>query len=135
MKCVIIINETLPTGIIANTAAIMGITLGKMMPEIVGNDVKDKSENNHLGITTIPIPILKASYEAIKEISIKLYQSNFEDLTVIDFSDLAQKCKTYDEFIEKMAKTDETDLQYLGIAIYGTDKKINKLTGSMPLLR
>lgn len=135
MKCVIIINETLPTGIIANTAAIMGITLGKMMPEIVGNDVKDKSENNHLGITTIPIPILKASYEAIKEIRIKLYQSNFEDLTVIDFSDLAQKCKTYDEFIEKMAKTDETDLQYLGIAIYGTDKKINKLTGSMPLLR
>lgn len=135
MKCVIIINETLPTGIIANTAAIMGITLGKMMPEIVGNDVKDKSENNHLGITTIPIPIFKASYEAIKEIRIKLYQSNFEDLTVIDFSDLAQKCKTYDEFIEKMAKTDETDLQYLGIAIYGTDKKINKLTGSMLLLR
>lgn len=135
MKCVIIINETLPTGIIANTAAIMGITLGKMIPEIVGNDVKDKSENNHLGITTIPIPILKASYETIKEIRLKLYQPEFEDLKVIDFSDLAQECKTYDEFIEKMAKTNETDLQYLGITIYGADKKVNKLTGSMPLLR
>lgn len=28
-KCVMVIDENLPPGIIANTAAIMGITLGK----------------------------------------------------------------------------------------------------------
>ena len=31
-KCVMVIDENLPLGIIANTAAIMGITLGKQMP-------------------------------------------------------------------------------------------------------
>ena len=37
-KCVMVIDESLPLGIIANTAAIMGITLGKKMPEVVGAD-------------------------------------------------------------------------------------------------
>ena len=32
-KCVMVIDEHLPLGLIANTAAIMGITLGKKMPE------------------------------------------------------------------------------------------------------
>ena len=35
-KCVMVIDEQLPLGIIANTAAITGITLGKAMPEVVG---------------------------------------------------------------------------------------------------
>lgn len=53
-KCVMIIDEALPLGIIANTAAVMGITLGKKMPEIVGCDVADKNGNTHLGITAYP---------------------------------------------------------------------------------
>lgn len=32
-KCVMVIDEKLPTGIIANTAGIMGITLGKNSPK------------------------------------------------------------------------------------------------------
>lgn len=56
-------------------------------------------------------------------------------MTVVDFSDLAQGCKTYDEFIEKMKDVSETELDYLGIAICGPKKKVNKLTGSMALLR
>ena len=31
-KCVMVIDENLPTGIIANTAAILGITRGKKRP-------------------------------------------------------------------------------------------------------
>jgi hypothetical protein len=134
-KCVMVVDENLPIGIIANTVAIMGITLGKKMPEVVGADVADKSGYKHLGIIEFPVPILKGSPEIIKEIRKKLYEPEFEDLTVADFSDLAQGCKTYDEFIGKMAEVSDSDLQYFGIAICGTKKKVNKLTGSMPLLR
>jgi len=45
-----VIDEELPLGVIANTAAIMGITLGKKMPEVVGANVTDKSGCEHLGI-------------------------------------------------------------------------------------
>ena len=134
-KCVMVIDEHLPLGIIANTAAIMGITLGKKMPEVVGVDVTDKTGNEHLGIIEFPVPILKGNAESIKAIREKLYDPDFSDLTIVDFSDLAQSCKTYDEFIGKMKDVSEADLNYFGIAICGTKKKINKLTGSMPLLR
>lgn len=60
-KCVMIIDENLPLGIIANTAAIMGITLGKKMPEVVGSNVTDQSGKEHLGIIEFPVPILKGS--------------------------------------------------------------------------
>ena len=134
-KCVMVIDENLPLGIIANTAAIMGITMGKRMPEVVGADVYDRTGNEHLGITRFPVPILKGNMEVIKTIRERLYEPEFSGLTVVDFSDLAQGCKTYDEFIEKMKDISETELNYLGIAICGPKKKVNKLTGSMALLR
>ena len=38
-----VLDENLPLGLLANTAAILGITLGKHMPEAVGADVLDGS--------------------------------------------------------------------------------------------
>ena len=134
-KCVMIIDEQLSLGMIANTAAVMGITLGKSIPEVVGNDVYDKTGNKHLGIITFPIPILKGDIQTIKAIRQKLYQSEFSDLIVVDFSDIAQVCKNYVEFISKMQSVTEAELNYIGIAISGTKKKINKLTGNMALLK
>ena len=40
----------------------------------------------------------------------------------------------YDYFFP-MRKTSENTLQYFGLAICGSKKKINQLTGSLPLLR
>lgn len=134
-KCVMVIDDHLPRGIIANTAAIMGITLGKKMPEVVGADVTDRTGKEHLGIIEFPVPILKGNAESIKTIRKRLYEPEFSDLTVVDFSDLAQSCKTYDEFMGRMQEVPEIDLNYFGIAICGSKKKVNKLTGSMPLLR
>lgn len=134
-KCVMIIDEALPLGIIANTAAILGTTLGKKQPDLVGADIVDKSGNQHLGIVEIPVPILKGNAQVIKEIRERLYESEFEELLVVDFTDVAQRCTTYDDFINKLAKTLDSELQYLGIALYGSKKLVNKLTGSIPLLR
>lgn len=134
-KCVMVLDENLPIGMIANTAAILGITLGKRMPEVVGPDVADQDGNEHMGIIEFPVPILRASPEKIGEIRRKLYQPEFWDLTVVDFSGLAQGCKTYEEFAGKMALTREQSLRYFGIAVCGAKKKVNKLTGNIPLLR
>ncbi|MCC0646854.1 DUF2000 domain-containing protein [Clostridioides sp. ZZV15-6598] len=135
VKCVMVIDENLPMGIISNTAAVMGVTLGKYTPEIVGPDVIDKTGNNHLGIVAIPVPILKGNKEIIKDLRKKLYTPEFEGLTVVDFSDVAQGCNIYEEFTQKIATVQEDELQYFGIGIYGNKKQVNKLTGSMPLLR
>lgn len=134
-KCVIMVDENLPLGMIANTAAILGITMGMKMPDVVGNDVLDLEGNSHMGIIQFPVPILKANTNILKKLRTKLFEQQFSELTVVDFSDLAQGCKTYDEFIDKMADTSEGRLNYIGLAICGNKKQINKLTGNMPLLK
>ena len=134
-KCVMVIDEALPLGIIANIAAILGTTLGRQQPDLVGADVTDKTGNEHLGIVDIPIPILKGNARLIKEIREKLYETAYQELLTIDFSDVAQSCNVYDEFICKMSGTEAEDLNYFGIAICGSKKLVNKLTGSIPLLR
>ncbi len=134
-KCVMVIDESLPIGIIANTAAILGITMGMKMPDVVGADVADKEGNIHMGIIRFPIPVLKCNVEMMNSLRNKLFNKEFSDLTVVDFTDLAQGCKTYDEFTEKMAGVSVNNLKYIGIAICGNKKKVNKLTGYMPLLK
>lgn len=134
-KCVMIIEHELPLGMIANTAGIMGVTLGKYISEYIGLDVFDKNGNMHLGIVAFPIPILKANKEKMKEIRQKLYQEEFSSCIVVDFSDVAQSCNYYSQFIEKIGNTEEEELIYFGIGICGEKKLVNKLTGNLPLLR
>lgn len=132
-KCVMVIDGSLPLGLAANTAAILGVTLGKQLPEVVGEDVRDGRGQAHLGIIEFPVPVLKSSREGLRRLREALCGPEGRDLTVVDFSDLAQGCRTYGEFVEKMRGADE--LQYLGLAICGARKAVDRLTGSLPLLR
>lgn len=135
MKCVMIIDSELPIGVIANTSAILGVTLGKHIPEQVGDDVADATHKTHLGIITIPISMLKGNKDILKDLRERLYAPEYGDLVVVDFSDVAQCCNVYNEYIAKAACVPEQEYTYLGLAIYGEKKKVNKLTGFMPLLR
>lgn len=135
MKCVMVIDTDLPTGLIGNTAAVLALTLGKKIEGIIGPTVKDASGHFHIGITTTPIPILKGDSLKIKELRNKLYGEEFSELLVVDFSNAAQTTKNYEEYTQKIATFSTNDLEYLGLALYGDKKKVNKLTGSMGLLR
>lgn len=134
-KCVMVIDERLPVGLIANTAAILGITLGRERGEVVGHDVYDAGGNRHLGIIEFPVPILRAAPEAIRALRERLYAPEFSAVTAVDFSDLSQGCKTYEEYRDKMSAAGESSLRYYGAALIGPKKLVNKLTGSLPLLR
>ncbi len=134
-KCVMIIDHTLPLGLIANTAAVMGATLGKLFPDAIGPDVRDADSHTHLGIIAIPIPTLKGDPELLSQLRDKLNQLEYGQLTVIDFTDVAQSCHTYDAFTDKIAGVAAADLRYFGIGLCGDKKLVNQLTGSLPLLR
>lgn len=80
-----VIDDPLPLGLIANTTAIMGITLGKEMPEVVGKNVTDQDGYLYPGIIEFPVPILKADPVAIKDIRENLYEAEFQNLYIVDF--------------------------------------------------
>lgn len=134
-KCVIILDEELPAGIQANTAAILGMSLGRYIPECVGEDIIDGSGLTHKGITTVPIPILKGTKDNIKELRNRLYNSDSDDLFVVDFSDLARTSHSYHNYTAKTEAISQDEISYLGLALYGSKKKINSLSGSLALLK
>ena len=134
-KCVMVIDAALPLGVLANTAAMLGITIGQRLPQIVGADVTDASGQVHTGISMLPISMLRGSEELLGELRLRLFEPEFAELTVVDFSDVAQKINVYAEYAEKAASTPEREHRYYGIAICGNKKTVNHLTGMLPLLR
>ena len=119
-KCVILLSPALPIGMAANTAAVLSVTLGRLRPDMVGADVRDQEGGVHRGIITFPIPILAADEEQLRTLR---RQAETAGLTAVDFTDLSQECRTYEEYIERMGRTPETALRYIGLALCGDRMK------------
>ncbi len=105
------------------------------MSGLTGQDIKDESGRNHLGITNIPIPILAMEPEKTKIFHDELLESGEMDLIVFGFNQVTQETMNYDEYDIKLKKIKEEDIRILGVCIYGKRKRINKLTGNLSMLR
>jgi len=135
MKCVIVVDANLPIGLLTNTVAVLAVSIGRNVDGIVGDDVYDGDGTLHKGITEAVIPLLKGDRELIRALRTKLQSMPEKKLFSVDFCDTAQQSKHYAEYRARLAETPESELRYLGIAISGEDKDVNKLTGSIGLLR
>ncbi len=131
MKCVIVVNAALSAGIVANTAACLGFSLGSTLPQEMGPQQKDADGVTHGGLLNIPLPILTATAEQVKTIANLAYST--DDLVVFDMSDIAQQSKTQEDYGNTLARTKNANLKYWGVAIYGDKKIINKMTGNLRL--
>ncbi|MET1247739.1 DUF2000 domain-containing protein [Sporolactobacillus sp. STCC-11] len=134
-KCVMVIEKELPIGVIANTAAILGCTLGKAFGEVVGNDIEDGSGFQHRGIVNLPIPVLSLTREGIMSIHREIKDRYSERVELIDFTTTAQRSRDYEDYTVKLHSTPTEDLNFLGICLYGEKKAVNHLTGSLPTLK
>ena len=135
MKIVIIINQELSPGLAANTAVVLGISLGNADPGILGPDLEDASSGIHRGITRENIPVLGADRTKIRDIYEQAVQARDQgqEIDLIDFNTLAQRSRHYDEYRERLSGTLSADLEFSGICLFGSGKKISRLTGSLKL--
>jgi hypothetical protein len=132
-KCVMVIAEGLPVGLAVNAAAVLAVTLGRRIESIVGPDVVDASGERHAGLINVTLPILKARQEVIKQIKVRAAQ--MDSLLIVDLTEPAQAARSYDDYVAEIAAVPAEQLAYLGIALYGGKGSINKLIGSLPLVR
>jgi len=84
---------------------------------MVSHDVFDKDGGRHPGITQMPIPILGTTQPKIKEKRERLLSMNLADMVIVDFSTIAQKARTYDEYESALINTNEKEIHYVGIAV------------------
>lgn len=132
-KVVIVVDPGLPLGLLANTVAYLALTLGQRLPSLVGPDVADRSGLMHRGTSAVPLPILGAA--AAQLAAIHQAAEGQAELLALSFTDAAQTSQTYEAYQQAIAARPTMELLYLGVALAGSRRQVNALTGSLPLLR
>ncbi len=133
-KCVLIIDEQLSVGEIANVSAVLSVSVGSKIKGLVGVDIQDKNGFLHQGLTQLPIPVLGTSNNRITEIIDTIKTDPLAGILVFDFNNYSKQARTYDEYISLIESASDEDIKYLGIALYGTKKQINRLTSGLKLI-
>jgi hypothetical protein len=128
----IVIDDSLSRGLAANAAAMVALTLGATMPELMGDDLVDADGHLHPGLVPQGVPVLRAPRDELGRLRAQAIEAGIE---VIDFPTFGQQTTNYDEVIDRVASTRAAELEYLAIALRGPQRPVRKLTGSLPLLR
>jgi len=132
MKIVIVLDRALPLGLLANAAAVLGFSASKAIPDGVGRDVVDADGGIHKGITRVPIPILACDGDLLP--GLRQQAAETEDVECIDFCDVAQRAKRYDEYAARLEHCKNPELSYLGLCIFGDPAMVKRLTAHLNLL-
>lgn len=133
-KCAIVIDDALPTGLAMNAAAVLALSIGDAYGQTaLGPEVKDRDGQVHAAITEVPLPILKADTQALHGIVTKALAE--PDVFLVDFTSAAQAARDYGTYIESMEVTSAEDHVYVGVAVVGAKKAVQRLSGSLPLYR
>lgn len=131
-RCVILVDQNLPIGRVANAAAVIALTIGKLHPELAGADLIDKSGYAHPGLIPIGISVLGATAEEIKAARDK---AATRDLSVVDFPIQGQQTNDYAAFGDAVSLMGTADLIYVGVGIYGARKLVGKIVGKFGFLK
>ena len=132
-KSVVVVDEELPIGLAANAVSVVGISMGRALDGLVGPPLKSADGHLYPGVVLAPLPILVAPQMELR--ARYLRAADDPDMIVFPFSNLAQSCKTYDEYEEILSAAESTDIPLSAVGIVGPRKSVNKLVGSFPLLK
>ncbi len=132
-RCVVIVGDRLGAGLAANAAAVVTMSMGQRVDGLIGPDVKDADGRLYPGIVHIPVPILTAGADLLHAIWAEAVDS--PEAVTVGFTSLAQSCRTYDEYSARMLATASADLECVAVGVHGPRRLVNRLAGSLPLLR
>lgn len=90
-------------------------------------------EVNYPGVIYAPLPVLLASGDYLHELQASAESD--DEMYVMPFSALAQSCKTYEEYGERISSVKSENIELVAIGIIGPKKKLTRMTGNLPLYK
>jgi hypothetical protein len=132
MRCVAVIDATLPAGKAANAAAVMALTMGARHPHLLGHPLIDAAGRQHPGLIPIGNAVLGAPTPDLSVVRDKALGAGLE---VVDFPIQGQQTTNYAEFLKLVGETAPEDVRYLGVMIYGERRRVNRVVGRYGLLK
>ena len=131
IKPVIVLAETLPVGLKANYAAVLAMTLGQLMPELVGADTPTADGLALPGITTVALPVLAAPAADLLPLFIAA-----DGLPVrLAYMRSAFEARTYEDYTRLIAAAPLARHEPQALLFAGSRKAIDRLCGRLALVR
>ncbi|MFF9563196.1 DUF2000 domain-containing protein [Leifsonia sp. NPDC014704] len=132
LKWVVVVDESLPTGIAANAAICTAAATAAGVTGLLGPDAVDADGSSHPGLPWAGCSVLRASGEQLAAIRAKAAAS--EGVFVADMPAAAQLTRVYDEYLETVAETPSGALPYYAVSVVGPRNRVDKIVGRLALL-
>jgi hypothetical protein len=130
-KPVIIVADDLPTGLKANFAAVLGMSLGQLRPELVGAATPMQDGVILHGITTVALPVLGAPGADLAALFLLA-----ADLPIrLAYMRSAFEARDYADYTTRIAAAPLPDHVPQAILLGGPRKAVDRICGRLRLLR
>lgn len=133
-KLVVVIKEKLETGKAMNALAHAMLGFGAAVvgrEEVKLNKYEDSEGNIHQNISEMPLIVLKASSNKIRNLR---KMAIHEGIRHVDFTD-TMSIGTYEEEYELTKTKKDEELDYWAIVLFGERDKVAEMTGKFSLFR
>ncbi len=132
LKWVVAVDAALPPGLAVNAAVCVAAATGPAIAGLLGPDGKDASGGIHPGLPWAGCTILAATAQQLTELRGQAAQS--DEVFVADMPSLAQSTRIYDEYLNKLGRTEHDQIAYCAVGVIGLRKRVDKLVKKLSLL-
>ncbi len=134
LRIAVIVDPSLPLGLLANTVATFSVGLGAAQPQFGNSRLTDVSGRTVRNSADRPVPILQAPNDVIRMLLLKALPAP-ESAIVVPFPRFARSLHAFADYQEQFPKCDLASEILDGLGVAGPEKWVKSLTGSLKLLR
>lgn len=126
------VDADLPPGLAANAAAVLALSLGARVQDLVGADMVDGDGVVHVGLIPRGLPVLAGSRSELARLRRAAADAG---VFVVDFPAAGQETTDYAQLCDRVAQLSGPELDYVGVGLCGAGRAVRRLSGALPLLR
>lgn len=134
LRIAIIVDPTLPLGLLANTVATIAVGIGAAHPSFGNTVLTDAIGRSIHNSADRPVPILQASPDVICTLLLRAFPTPM-DGRVVPFPEFARSLHAFADYRTQFPTRDLATERLVGLGLAGPEKWVKSLTGSLKLLR
>jgi hypothetical protein len=131
-KWVIVVDTTIPAGLMANAVACVAASTGALVGGLVAHGGPDASGQVHPGLPWAGCTILGGTPEEIAAVRARAIAS--DGVLVADMPASAQTNRVYDDYLAELAGTKPEDLTITAFSVVGPRNRVDKMVKKLALL-
>jgi hypothetical protein len=129
----VVVDAELAAGLVTNAVACLGAAVAALVPAVVGEGARDASGTTHPGLPWLGCTILRGDGATVRAVRSRALGD--PEVLVADMPAVAQQVRVYADYLTQVRDAAEERLAYYAVSVLGPRKAIDRLVGSLPLLR